>query len=56
VYLKALTVSYTLGLEVAERKRPLGNPGCRYITNVTINIGKVWCSGVDWIYLVQDRN
>jgi hypothetical protein len=39
-----------------EGKRSLGRPRCRWVDNITVDLGEVgWCD-VDWIGLAQDRN
>jgi len=34
-----------------ERKRPLGRPRCRWKNNITMDLQKVGCGGMDWIEL-----
>jgi len=38
-----------------EGKRPLGKPRCRWEDNIKMNLQEMWCGGVDWIKLAQDR-
>jgi hypothetical protein len=48
--------AYRLLVEKSEGKRPLGIPRRRCVNNITINLGQVGWSGVDWIGLAQDKN
>jgi len=36
-------------------KEPLGRPRRRWGDNITMDIRKVGCGGMDWIELAQDR-
>jgi hypothetical protein len=40
---------------MAEGKRPLGRPRCRWIDNIKLDILEIGLSVVDWIGLAQDR-
>jgi hypothetical protein len=40
----------------AERKGPLGRPGCRYEDNIKMDLIEIGCKGVDWMYLAQDMD
>jgi len=37
-------------------KRPLGRPRHRWQDNITMDLQKVGCEGMDWIDLAQDRD
>jgi hypothetical protein len=39
-----------------EGKRPLGRPRRRCEYNIKMDLQDVWCVGMDWINLVQDRD
>ena len=39
-----------------EGKRPLGRPRHRWENNVKMDLQEVWCGGMDWIELAQDRD
>jgi hypothetical protein len=39
-----------------EGKRPLGRPRRRWEDNVRMDLQKVGCGGMDWIWLAQDRD
>ena len=36
--------------------RPLGRPGRWWEDNIKMYLQEVWCSGMDWIELAQDRD
>jgi hypothetical protein len=38
-----------------EGKRPMGRPKCRWDDNISMDLQKVGCGGMDWIGLAQDR-
>jgi len=38
-----------------EGKRPLGRPRCRWEDNITMDLQKLGCGGMDWIKLAQNR-
>ena len=40
----------------SEGKRPLGRLRRRWDDNIKIDIQKVWCGGMDWFDLAQDRD
>jgi hypothetical protein len=46
---------YRLLVEKSEGKRPLGRPRCRWVDNISIDLGEVGWGAVDWIGLAQDR-
>jgi hypothetical protein len=48
--------AYRLLVGKSEGKRPLGRPRRRWVDNITMDLGEVGWSDVDWIGLVQDRN
>jgi hypothetical protein len=37
-------------------KRPLGNPRCRWVDNIKMDLIDIGLSGVDWIDVAQDRD
>ena len=39
-----------------EGKRPLGRPRRRWEDNIKMDPQEVWCGGMDWIKLAQDRD
>ena len=39
-----------------EGRRPLGRPSCRWEDNMKMDLQEVWCGGMDWINLAQDRD
>jgi len=39
-----------------EGKRPLWSPRRRWENNITMDLQKVVCGGMDWIELAQDRD
>jgi hypothetical protein len=39
-----------------EGKRPLGVPRRRWEGNIKMDLQEVWCRGIDWIDLTQDRD
>ena len=39
-----------------EGKRQLGRPRLRWEDNIKIDLQEVWCGGMDWMELVQDRD
>jgi hypothetical protein len=40
----------------AEGKRPLGNPRCRWVDNIRMDLVEVGWGDVNWIGLAQDRD
>jgi hypothetical protein len=48
--------AYRILGEKPEEKIPLVRPRCRWEDNIKINNRAVECGGMDWIYLVQDRD
>jgi hypothetical protein len=38
------------------QKRPLGRPRHRWLDNIRMDLGEIGWDGVDWIYMVQDRD
>jgi hypothetical protein len=39
-----------------EGKRPQGRPRRRWENNIRMDLQKVGCGGIDWIWLAQDRD
>jgi hypothetical protein len=39
-----------------EGKRPLGRPIRRWMDNIRMDLGEIGWGGVDWVFLVQDRD
>jgi hypothetical protein len=39
-----------------EGRRPLGRPRLRWVDNIKIDLREIGWHGVDWIYMVQDRD
>ena len=39
-----------------EEKRPLERPGRRWQDNIKMDLQEVWCDGVVWVELAQDRD
>jgi hypothetical protein len=39
-----------------EGKRPLGRPRCRWVDNIKMDLREIGWGGMDWIYLVVDRD
>jgi hypothetical protein len=37
-------------------KKPLGRPRRRWVENIKIALSEIYWTGMDWIYLVQDRD
>jgi hypothetical protein len=48
--------AYRLLLGKPEGKRPLGRPRRRWVDNISMDLGEVGCSDLDWIGLAKDRN
>jgi hypothetical protein len=48
--------AYRLLVGKPEGKRPIGRPRRRWVDNITMDLGEVGWSDVDWIGLAQDRN
>jgi hypothetical protein len=40
----------------AEGKRQLGRPRHRWEDNIKMDLREIWWEGVDWMYLVQNRD
>jgi len=39
-----------------EGRRPLGRPRLRWEDNIKMDLQEVWCGGMDWFELAQDRD
>jgi hypothetical protein len=48
--------AYRLWVGKPKGYKPLGRPRRRLVVNVKMDLGEIGCSGVDWIYLAQDRD
>jgi hypothetical protein len=48
--------AYRILVGKPEGKRPLGRPRHRWEDNIKMDIVEVGWGGMDWIYLVQDRD
>jgi hypothetical protein len=48
--------AYRLLVGKPEGKRPLGRPRCRWVDNITMDLGEVGGGDVDWFDLAKDRN
>jgi hypothetical protein len=48
--------AYRLLVRKPEGKRPLRRPSRRWVDNITMDLGEVGWSDVDWIGLAQDRD
>jgi hypothetical protein len=47
---------YRILMGKPEGKSPLGKPTRRWEDNIKVDVQKVGCEGMDWIYLGQDRD
>jgi hypothetical protein len=47
---------YRILVEKLERKRPLGRPMRRWEDNIKMDLQEVGYGGMDWIWLIQDRD
>jgi hypothetical protein len=48
--------AYRILVGKPEGKRPLGRPRRRWEDNIKMDIREIGLGGVDWNYLVQDRD
>jgi len=48
--------AYRILVGKPEGKRLLGRPRLRWEDNIKMDLKEVGCGGMDWIYLVQDRD
>jgi hypothetical protein len=48
--------AYRILVGKPEGKRPLGRPRRRWVDNIKIHLREIRWSGMDWIYLAQDRD
>jgi hypothetical protein len=48
--------AYRLLVGKPEGKRPLRNPGHRWVDNIKMDLVEVGLSDADWTYLAQDRD
>jgi hypothetical protein len=47
---------YRVVVRKSEGKQPLGRPRRRWENDITKDLQKVGCGGMDWIELAQDRD
>jgi len=47
---------YRVLVRKPEEKRPLGRPRCRWEDIIKMDLQEIWCGGMDWIELAQDRD
>jgi hypothetical protein len=48
--------AYRVFVGTPERKRPLGRSRHRWENNIEMDLREIRWSGMDWIYLAQDRD
>jgi hypothetical protein len=48
--------SYRIFMGRPVGKRPLGRPRCRWLDDIKMDLREISLGGMDWIYLVQDRD
>jgi hypothetical protein len=48
--------AYRLLVGKPEGNRPLGRPRCGWMDNISVDLGEVGWSDVDWIGLAKNRN
>jgi len=48
--------AYSILVENAERKRPLGKPSCRWKDNMSMDLREIVWDGEDWMHVSQDRD
>ena len=48
--------AYRILVGKPEGKTPLGRPSRRWVDNIGMDLQKVGCGYVDWIWLAQDRD
>jgi hypothetical protein len=48
-------LAYRLLVGRLEGKRPLRRPRHRWVDEIKMKLVEIWCGGVDWIGLAQDR-
>ena len=46
---------YSVLVGKTEENRPAGRPRRRWEDNIKMDLQEVWCGGMDWIRLDQDR-
>jgi hypothetical protein len=47
---------YTILVGKLEGKRPVGRSGCRWEDNISMDLGEIRWTSIDWIDLIQDRD
>jgi hypothetical protein len=52
----AKSKAYRILVGKLERKRPLGRPRGRWADNIKMYLREIGWGGMDWIYLVQNRD
>jgi hypothetical protein len=48
--------AYRILVGKPEGKRPLGRPRRRWVDNIKVHLREIEWDGMDWIYVVQDRD
>jgi hypothetical protein len=48
--------AYRILVGMPEGKRPLGRPRRRRVDNIKMDLREIEWDGIDWIYLVQNRD
>jgi hypothetical protein len=48
--------AYRILVGKPEGKRPLGRLRCRWVDNISMDLGETGLDGVDWIVVAQDRD
>jgi hypothetical protein len=55
-HMEEIINSYKILVGKSERKRPLGRPRRRWEDDIRMDLREVRWEGVDWMYLVEDRD
>jgi hypothetical protein len=48
--------AYRILVRKPERKRTLGRPRRRWVDNIKMDLREIESSGMDWVYLADDRD